>query len=76
MEVMGMEIVIDRFEGDFAVCEKSNREMINVEKSRIPSEAKEGSVLIVSDSGDINVDIEKTKQREEEIKKLAEDIWN
>lgn len=70
-----MEVVIDRFESDFAVCEKSNREMINIEKSKVPSEAKEGSVLVISDNGDITFDIAKTKQKEAEIKKLAEDLW-
>lgn len=70
-----MEVVIDRFEANFAVCEKDNREMINIEKSKIPSEAKEGNVLIISDDK-ITIDTQKTKQREEEIKRLAEDLWN
>lgn len=71
-----MEVVIDRFEGEFAVCEKNNREMINILKEKIPNEAKEGSVLIVSERGDIEFDIEKTKQREKDIKKLIEGIWD
>ncbi len=71
-----MEIIIDRFEGKFAVCEKSDREMINIDRSKIPSEAKEGTVLIVSDSGEITIDIEKTKEKEDEIKKMTEDLWN
>lgn len=37
-------IVIDRFEGNIAVCEMDGR-MIDVPRSCIPPEAKEGSAL-------------------------------
>ena len=37
-----MRVIIDRFEGDFAVCEKENGEMLDSEKSKVPSKAKEG----------------------------------
>ncbi len=30
-----MKVTIDRSEGDYAVCEKPDRKMINIEKSRL-----------------------------------------
>lgn len=42
-----MEVIIDRFEGDFAVCENKNREMINIERKLIPKDAREGDILVI-----------------------------
>lgn len=69
-----MRVVIDRFEGAFAVCEKENREMINIEKFRIPSEAKEGDMLIIEQDF-IAIDKEGTEKRKSEIQKLMDDLW-
>lgn len=69
-----MKVVIDRFEGKYAVCEKQDRTMINIEKSKISQEAKEGDVLNIS--GDkISIDIEETNKRKKEIEELTKDIW-
>ena len=40
-----MKLIIDRFEGEYAVCEKKNRRMINIHKIKLPSEAREGDVV-------------------------------
>ncbi|MBU3161543.1 DUF3006 domain-containing protein [Clostridium frigoris] len=69
-----MNLIIDRFEGDYVVCEKEDRTMMDIKKSKIPSVAKEGDVLII-DNGVIIIDIEKTKKRKIEIKKLTKDLW-
>jgi len=41
-----MRLIVDRFEGDFAVCENENKEMINVCRSELPADVKEGDVLL------------------------------
>ena len=69
-----MKLVIDRFEGDYAVCEKENREMINILKLELPPEVKEGSVLIF-DNGKFTIDINDTNNLESEIDSLMSDIW-
>lgn len=69
-----MEVIIDRFEGDFAVCEKPNREMMDIHKEKLPPDVKEGDVLIISD-GQITIDPEKRKAREERIQNLMNDLW-
>jgi hypothetical protein len=70
-----VKVIIDRFEGDFAVCEKEDRTMIDIEISKLPSEAKEGDVLDISD-GVIIIDLEATESRKKEIEELTKDLWN
>ncbi|MBX4261167.1 DUF3006 domain-containing protein [Clostridium estertheticum] len=69
-----MDIIIDRFEGNYAVCEKEDKTMIDIKKSKIPSIAKEGDVLSI-DNDVIIIDIEKTKKRKIEIQKLTKGLW-
>lgn len=39
-------LVIDRFEGNFAICENQDtQEMISIELEKLPNQAKEGDVL-------------------------------
>ena len=69
-----MKVIIDRFEGNYAVCEKGDRTMINIEKNKIPTEAKEGSVLSVTEDG-IDIDEEDTILRKKDIDELTKDLW-
>jgi hypothetical protein len=69
-----MNVIIDRFEGDYAVCEKEDRIMMDIKIIHLPSKAKEGDVLNIED-GMITIDIGETKKRCSEIKKLTEDLW-
>jgi hypothetical protein len=39
-------LIIDRFEGELAVCEKSDRTLVNIPRSRLPSGTREGDVLV------------------------------
>lgn len=69
-----MEVIVDRFEGNFAVCEKLNREMINIPKEKLPPNVREGDVLIISGEN-IIIDSEKRKTREKRIQNLMNDLW-
>jgi len=68
-----MKVIIDRFEENFAVCEKENGEMINIENIKLPMHAKEEDILTV-DGNLISIDEKCTKARKEKINKLAEDL--
>lgn len=69
-----MKVIIDRFEGDFAVCETENRQMININKGDITFDAKEGDVLIIE--GDtIELDVEETRKRKQTAQRLVDDLW-
>ena len=70
-----MKVTIDRFEGDYAVCEKDDRSMIDIEKSRIPEATKEGDVLIIKHSS-IIIDKIATEFRKKQIEELTKDLWN
>ena len=43
-----MKLIIDRFEGDFAVVELPNGQMIDCPKVLLPDNAKEGSILNIT----------------------------
>lgn len=69
-----MKVIIDRFEGNYAVCQKEDMSMVNIEKRRIPVAAKEGDVLILSDKC-ISIDKEETERLKKQMEKISEDIW-
>ena len=69
-----MKVIIDRFEGDYGVCEKEDRTMMDIPKDKIPHGAKNGDVLnVINDV--ITIDVEETEKRHREIEKLTEDLW-
>jgi RNase P/RNase MRP subunit p29 len=70
-----MKVVVDRFEGNYAVCEKEDGNMINIETATLPLKVKEGDVLSISGEC-ISVDIEETVKRKKRIEKLTKDLWN
>ncbi|MBU3171326.1 DUF3006 domain-containing protein [Clostridium estertheticum] len=69
-----MNVVIDRFEGSYAVCEKEDRTMMDISKDKVPSGAKEGDILNIIDDV-ITIDIKETEKKQREIEKLTEDLW-
>lgn len=69
-----MRVVIDRFEGEFAVCEADEGNMINIEKSKLPEGAREGDVLEVTDDG-ISIASDATGRKKQDIEKLFRDLW-
>lgn len=65
-----MRFTIDRFEGDFAVVELENREMLDIPKILLPDDSKEGDVLlIVHDTGETE---NRKKRIEDKFKKLLD----
>ena len=69
-----MKVAIDRFEGDYAVCEKEDRTMTRIEKNRLPEGVKEGDVLIVEGEL-ITTDVDETARRRGEVNKLMDGLW-
>ncbi|MGI6357917.1 MAG: DUF3006 domain-containing protein [Bacillota bacterium] len=66
-------LIIDRFEGEFAVCERDG-EMINIPRHLIPGGAQEGDVLQETPDGYV-VDEEATAVRRKRIVALMKDLW-
>lgn len=64
-----MRVIIDRFEKEFAVCEKEDMSMIDIPRNKIPQDAKEGDILLIEEDN-INIDKEATAIRRAELEKL------
>ena len=63
-----MKVIIDRFEGDFAVVEVDGQ-FINMPKALIPLGAKEGDVLTIA------INSNDTKARKGRVDALMKDVW-
>lgn len=66
--------VVDRIEGDFAVCEMQDGTMSDIPLSDIPAEATEGSVLFESD-GKWIIDKRDEEQRRERIRRKMDSLF-
>ncbi len=66
-------IVIDRFEGKYAILE-TDEGMIHIQKDALPSNAKEGDLLLKKD-GRYFVDEEGTKRRIDQIKEKMDRLF-
>ena len=64
--------IIDRIEENIAVCECEDKKMVNFELEKLPKACKEGDCIVEDDNGNIYVDINETKRREERAKKLLD----
>lgn len=69
-----MELIIDRFEDEYAVCEDKDKKILNINKSKIPKQAKEGDIIIYID-GKYILDKEKKFNRKKYIEELTKDLW-
>lgn len=71
-----MKVSIDRFEGAYAICEDDKCRLYAIEKGELPKDAREGSIIELSDDGSIVIDEEATKLRRERIKKLQDKLFH
>ncbi|MCB2356913.1 DUF3006 domain-containing protein [Clostridium estertheticum] len=69
-----MKVIINRFEGSYAVCEKEDKTMMDIKSIDLPFEAKEGDLLVLANNM-IIIDIEETEKRHRDIQVLTEDLW-
>lgn len=70
------KLIIDRFEGNFAVCESENKTMIDIEINRLPKGSKEGAFIIMDRNGLIRLgDANELKTKKERISKMMDDLF-
>ncbi|MBF8417477.1 DUF3006 domain-containing protein [Heyndrickxia coagulans] len=69
-----MKYIVDRIEGEFAVCEKDDRTTVDIRLSELPSGVQAGDVIIVED-GIPRIDRQLAKERKAQIKKLADELF-
>ena len=58
-----MELVIDRFEEELAVCELDGAAFVTVPRARLPEGGREGDILHPLPDGGFRVDEDETAQR-------------
>jgi hypothetical protein len=69
-----MRYIVDRFEGEYAVCETEQGEYVNIKRSMLPQCTAEGDILIWNGKEYV-LDAEATQVQKEKIKKLSKDLW-
>lgn len=62
------KLIIDRFEGSYAICELEDKTIHKVPKYKLPLESKEGDCLIQDADGMYRKDIITTKNLENRIR--------
>lgn len=70
-----MYVSIDRFEGNFAICESEDLKIVKILRSKLPSNVHEGDVLNIDGNGCF-VDIDVTLNRKKENYRMQEDLFN
>lgn len=69
-----MKVIIDRFEGEYAVCEKDDRTMINIKKNKLPADVEEGDVLVINGDS-ITIDAVETMKRKRKSRHLMDGLF-
>lgn len=69
-----MVYVVDRIEGQYAVCEKDDKIMVNIPLEKIKGEPKEGYILLM-DGDNFKIDNELTTKRQRQINAMTENMW-
>lgn len=72
-------LIIDRFEGEYAVCEKSEdgeTKMVHIAKVMLPRNAREGDCLTGDGAGGWVIDGAATIRRRREIAERMNDLYH
>lgn len=68
-------LTVDRFEGNFAVCEKEDMSILNIPISSLPEETAVGSVLILFKNGCFALDKNEEKSRRDKVGSIYKSIF-
>ena len=63
-----IKLIIDRFEGTYAICEMDDKSMVKIPKYRLPLDCKEGDCLVQDSNEMIQKDNEATDRRNKHLK--------
>jgi hypothetical protein len=62
------KFIIDRFEGNYALCEDEVKASTKIPKYKLPLECREGDALILNSDGMYHIDKSETKANESRIR--------
>lgn len=66
---------IDRFEGDWAVVELENGEIVDMPMGVLPPDVEEGSIIYIDEDGRINVSLQETDEQSNRVRKLMDKLF-
>lgn len=69
-----MKYIVDRIEGDYAVCEAEDQSMVSVHLSMVPDNIKEGDHIVFNNG--VYKKAQKDQKIRERIGNLMEDLWD
>lgn len=69
-------LIIDRFENGYAICEDDNAAFFGIDISEVPQGAKEGDVLTIDDVGNLTVNAAETQKRKNRINGKMSNLKN
>ena len=69
------KLIIDRFEGTYAICEAQEKKMFAISLNELPQGAKPGDVLQISGAGELSVDQEETQRRRKKMAGLQSKLF-
>jgi len=76
LEIMDKELTVDRFEGNFAVCEeRQTNKTYNIEKSKLPEDIKEGSIIKLENGKYVKSEVTEDEISDRIANKM-ENLWN
>lgn len=61
------QLIIDRFEGKFAICEDGEQKYFAIDIAELPKEAKAGAVLEIDREGNLRLNEAETQARRQRI---------
>ena len=70
-----MFLSIDRFDGDYAICQDENEKLYEIKMSELPQNAKLGDILKLYPDGTLVFDMAETLNRKKRIKKLQDKLF-
>ena len=60
------QLIVDRLEGEYAVCERAGEGMISLPLNQLPAGIRDGDVL-TKQNGSYRIDREASQRRKEEV---------
>lgn len=69
------QYIVDRIEGNYAVCETEEGKMLPVELAILPQGIEEGDVLSKEANGQFFIDREETQRRRDRMRNLSKSLF-
>ena len=69
----GVRYIVDRIEGDLAVCERDDLEFFDIPLEKLPEGTKAGDCLVFD--GEWRIDSDETERRKARIEKKMRDLF-